>query len=774
MSIYTSITDGYWDDLTTWDGGVPPGAGVPGDGDSAVVDSGDTVTIRGNVTVGTDAGATTSAITVNNGGVLDWEANGDYTLTLKGRILVNAGGVWRVGDATNRIPVDKTATVVFGGSFEFQNVVEGEMYLYGAENYHMANEASQRAQLITDVLAGADRQFSVDAGVDWLVDDVLWIGTGGDPTETPTDCEQIVIKTKIDDHTFTADFVNDHFGDGTFGDLVIHGTRNVIISGQGAAQGFSFYTNITHDWTWNISWVRFVYGGRAATAGAAALNVSSQGVADYRVSTDSLKLQSTVFDKPGDTSAVGFYWNQAVWEEDQAQENFNEVHFWGFAKAIMHTSYYGRLLYGHLSFLNGATGIDHDTTMYAYIKGLWYSSDVTWTNSARVASLDTVMVIENFKIHRCYIGVSVLDKNSSYLSSCDTILDNGEIFHSYTSGLHTAVTGVGPSRVLIRDVDFYTSRNSLVNINMEGANITFVNCQFDGGNSLSGNTDGAIEVTITGVFFQLSFQNCDFGLRERNEKYNVFVSSTSYPYACRVIAESCVFKEPANFTASAQDWFNEHLLWSIGYNVLADWRERCTFPMHRTFEYVACTIQNAAGADQWAIDYPNTDRVGVIAAGGEIHKTHQTNEASGYIDGTFQRKILPFMGTHRTHVTRSVPIGIPVGAGETVTVNLSFKKNVSQDILDLPAIHVEGCGVYSEAMMSDVNNTWDEVSVSVTAICSGTLKFWVSCKGVQDFHTPALPPVRTVVDEYAWAYPYDPGDAANLILYADGFSVERT
>jgi len=784
MTAYTSSQDGDWDQSSTWGG-----AGVPTTGDTAAMghtvtantgggitvdsitlNSGGELIIDTDMTVGTNTSATTDAITVNNGGGVSWSTSpsGDHTLLLTGRINIQAGGKFYVGTSANRIPAANTATIEFGGSWEFQNIVHGEFRLYGAENYHMASKASQRGQLVVDVTAGSDRQFKVDTDVDWSVGDVVWVGTNGDPDETSTTCEKVTIKTKVNASTYTADFTYNHYGDGTYGDIVVHSDRNVIVKGAGSTQGFSFYTELTKDWVINISWARFEYAGRGAALGASAINLYMTD--NYRMPKDSLIVQSTVFDEPGDalsTSALYFY-NYVVLEEDPDHVNLDEIHVWNFGYGVRFGNVSGRYFFGHLTCMETAYGVYTRQYSFCIIDSLWYSNSDT--GSGNTAITPNPATVRNFKVHGCYYAFDY-DTGDSLLSTEIVELTNGEIFHA---GNYAArfIEGQRSPLILVRDVDIRTARYAGVYMQDAGYNVMFVNCTF---NKCGGiGSYGAVLLNQTAYpLGEVSFLNCEFGIDAQNMYYNINASQFQRQHRGRILIDHCKFREPASFLSPSYDWVNEHLLWACAFNNLDDWQSRVEQQNEFSFELVACEIRNAAGTDQWSTDYPNTDRLGIIPGGGEIHKTDPTAESSGYIDGTFQRKILPFMATLRFAATRTVPVKIPASAGDQVTVKLSLNKNVSQVAENRPKIHVEGCGVYGETTMGDTVGSFEQVSVTVTALSSGVLRFWISCKGVQDFHDADSPPTRAPVADYTWAYPYDPGDSSNLILYCDGLVVER-
>jgi hypothetical protein len=92
MAAYTSTTSGDWSADATW-----VGSGVPGDGDTATIAAGHTVTVSTAVTVGTAPGSPAAVVTLQTTGALTISSVG--SLTIKGclqgedgNITVNGGG----------------------------------------------------------------------------------------------------------------------------------------------------------------------------------------------------------------------------------------------------------------------------------------------------------------------------------------------------------------------------------------------------------------------------------------------------------------------------------------------------------------------------------------------------------------------------------------------------------------------------------------------------------------------------------------------------------
>ena len=793
MAAYVSSQAGFWDVAATWGG-----AGVPAIGDTATVNH--LVVVRGDAGAGTDGGATVAAIVLGSSGKLKWGdpdnelgsgatvVNGDWTLTLEGTIDTNAtGGVFQVGEESYPIPEDHTATIQFQGSTGFDNMFDpGTFRIHGYPSYHMASADMQRARLIVDVAAANDQSFQTDKDVDWTVGDTIWVGTGGDPEETLTDCEQVTIKTKTNASTYTADFTYAHYGDGTTGDLLIHATRNVRILGE-AAKGFRINTNRAGDTAYiDVAWVYHEYASYGASRGV----YSWYPYSYKRVTTDRAKVNNCIFDKGGSASGDGnqimFYFNITVLEEDLSFENIAENHAWDFGTLAYIYNCKGQFKFGHLSGFNMKHyGIYPRGDVYLHLRGFWYIGDNNTPDTYNRGWYKVVGNLRDFKVYRAYKALD-FTTGSDFMASPHINIVNGEIFHiapvssAPCSEIYLTMYG---GNITFDNVDFYTNKYEALRVrSIGGGDLVFRNCKFDKCNWSNTVADGALQLAMSGVSRDRRLMGCEFGLREINGESNVWLDAGwDDKSGARYIFEDCKFKKCDSQRTSTYDWFNEVLGWAVWTSTdINTWAARSHIGQLSTLEFVNCEIQDAAGVDQWATEYPNTTRLGIVAGGGEIHKTHPTNESTGYIDGTFQRKLMPFTGTIRQDMTKAAPIHIPCTSGQVVTAKLSFKKNISQEEGNRPKLHLDGCGVIDEVEMADGIATWEELEVSGTADYDGVMELWVSCRGVPDIYVSGAGPVRGLSTEYTWAYPIDPGGTGlgpagldNLILYCDGLDITR-
>lgn len=122
-TVKTSVASGNWSSSTCWSP-----SGMPANTDSVVIQSGHTLTVDGNRTIG--------LVTIQSGGTLTWPTNNPKTLTVNGAITVN-GTLNMIGDltlaASKNVTVGPTGTVVWDPK---SNTLAGSTFFTnGIENY---------------------------------------------------------------------------------------------------------------------------------------------------------------------------------------------------------------------------------------------------------------------------------------------------------------------------------------------------------------------------------------------------------------------------------------------------------------------------------------------------------------------------------------------------------------------------------------------------------------------------------------------------------------
>jgi len=780
MATRTTIADGAWSNVGIWD------TGKPGVGDTAV--------IAHNIYI--DEDITTGSVTVNAGKLLYVQSSvaGSYTLALSGTITVD--GTFRIGDSElSPLSDSRTFTITFSAAAE--NYITGSLLIYGSPTYHRAGASAQRTRLVADVTAGIGQTFTVDDDVDWSAGDTLWVTTGGDPDHAPTGNEIITITAKISASQYTATFVNNHFGTATVGDIVVHATRNVIINGTNG-QGFSFsnYTGaaVADFSIFDISWCRFTYGGKGAGFNARDHLFSFLGVGGHtrRKFFGSIKLRNNVGERSANAGnyPIGLYnFTHNVGDSSYISEN----HFYLFAGAIICSmNNAGVWLMGPLSTIEATNiGIYSSDGPHFTFDEFLYVSDSSSDSSMRTA-ISSSPCAGTVRIHRAYCLFNINQNYAAPQSSSGEVhvFDNCQFYNTYD---YSTINPPKDNEFCFTSCVFRRHRLSVFRFTEVSMRVYFDNCYFDDCNTFNHPNYGAIQIITAGAPIpSIKMSRCYFGTLSRNYKKNIEVSNLRHS-PNRLVMDNCVFVQPINFAPDVSfQWYipgeygvgapNKWLFWAV-MPTAQDWiyDGRTGQATETTLEFCNCQFKDAGGTNYWSNMYPLTDRVGIIAGGSEIHKVYQTSEPNGYIDGSFARKLLPFAPTQRLHLTKGYPVFIPTNSGQTVTIKLSFKKNISQSEYRRPRLHLFGCGIDSEATMSDAINTWEELTVSGTATCKGLVELWISCWAVNDYYLTTSPPTRATQHYYAWAYPIDPGGVgygigtpSNLVLYADKLDVSYT
>jgi len=246
---------GNWSAGASW-----TGAAVPIEGDTVIIQNGDTITIDQNITVGADSA--TAAIDVANGGKLEvlHTVAANYTLICKGDLKTSVGGDIEFGTVANPIPSTRTFTVKLNysaalaeGKYGFIN--NGGMILQGA--------SKTPHTLLTSNLAGAGTVWTVGDTTNWAAGDKVAIAS---TSRTYSQHEQEVIQT-VDSGTqitCVAGVTNAHSGTSPTQAEVINLTRNIVITSYNTS--YRGYVYCDTGSTSDVDYIEFyMIGYHAAT-----------------------------------------------------------------------------------------------------------------------------------------------------------------------------------------------------------------------------------------------------------------------------------------------------------------------------------------------------------------------------------------------------------------------------------------------------------------------------------------------------------------------------
>lgn len=212
---------GNWSATASW-----TGAAVPIEGDTAIIQNGDTITIDQSITVGADSA--TAAIDVASGGKLEvlHSVAADYTLTCKGDLKTSSGGTIEFGTVANPIPSTRIFTVKLNYS---ASLAEGKYGLLNNGDMVMQGASKTPHTLLTSDLSATGTVWTVGDTTNWEAGDKVAIAS---TTRTYSQHEQEVIQT-VDSGTqitCVAGVTNAHSGTSPTQAEVINLTRNIVIT----------------------------------------------------------------------------------------------------------------------------------------------------------------------------------------------------------------------------------------------------------------------------------------------------------------------------------------------------------------------------------------------------------------------------------------------------------------------------------------------------------------------------------------------------------------
>lgn len=245
---------GNWSATASW-----TGAAVPIEGDTVIIQNGDTITIDQDITVGADT--TTAAIDVASGGKLEVLSTvaADYTLTCKGDLKTSSGGTIELGTVANPIPSTRIFTVKLNYS---ASLAEGKYGFINNGDMVMQGASKTPHTLLTSDLSATGTVWTVGDTTNWVVGDKVAIAS---TSRTYSQHEQEVIQT-VDSGTqitCVAGVTNAHLGTSPTQAEVINLTRNIVITSHNTS--YRGYVYCVLGSTSNVDYVEFYMIGYNAT-----------------------------------------------------------------------------------------------------------------------------------------------------------------------------------------------------------------------------------------------------------------------------------------------------------------------------------------------------------------------------------------------------------------------------------------------------------------------------------------------------------------------------
>ena len=727
MTAYSSTQSGDWSVAATWGGG-----GVPGDGDTATINGSHVVEIDSSITVGTNpSNNTTMVVTVNNGGQLKWKDSptGDWTFTIKGNVKINKGGTFSIGTSSNRIPSGRTADVYFpsitADGWRINN--SGKFEVYGAQDYHCANEASQRSRFDSDKASDFGVNITTTEAVDWEVGDEIWLGHGAGRSSLSA-VEKTTIDVKTDASNYTVDLGQDHYEN----DFIINGERNVTIRGKDSTYGVVLYCYTTSatdadDIIINLDWCKLKYFGTDTDGSRAVLYFYAVvGTAPgYHIPAGNFSIKNTLIDECSNVDARGIQIYTDLPFEDDGNPIIENVHMWQGGRGHRIESE-GVTRINNTSFLGinywGVWAVEGDVR----VDGIWYCSRDYADSTSRIGVGGCPTEIKNFY---CYSGKYLFNPLDGYceryVKGKSFLVENGVINYSYSYGI--LLQSNNYPKGTIRNVEFTTQRVNGIYLYQNG-DVFIEDCTFDNCNTVDDSTYGAITVlgTTDSIYpGGITIRNCSFGMTYgQNYRFNVVLRGDAIS-DCegRVIVKDSTFREPINWAYyGSYRYCSKAVWWMVTHDYMTSFPYRFEMAAKRTIEFARCqSIEHSSSTDIFPTTYPGVTHLAIVHGGGEIR-----NQSTYTIDETLPMLILPFHTVNPCWATYVAPVKIPVAKDETLTVKLSLRKNKDNDRV-LPSILLRGPGFFDEDFMSvGVVDSWEELTVSGMAVEDGVAEFWVS------------------------------------------------
>lgn len=727
---YTSSGSGDWSVAATWGG-----AGVPGIGDTATIQAGHRVAVDGDISVGTSPGST-ATYDLDISGILQWPANpgADWTFTVYSSVRIQGSGQIQI--ASDGSPLDCSDHGIFefatsaAGQKYYLNITGGSLSVHGCENYDTSSGAVHRARISAcapDCTAGAGKTITLDRDVNWNASagwdgDRIIIGVGGSVANPPAaadDPEQITSWTapaanQIGNVTFTEDH--------EVGDLVVNASKNFIFRSDSATVHARIYAAAGIDDPYDLNWCMLDEMGDN-TSTAAGLYMSS--------ATNTLGTISYVAAlNCEDSGAVAcMYLNFEDWTTFEGITAFDYRGGYGLRYQAprdvnAHTA-------SELTFFEGANGLGYGL----YLTNVQHNVvfDGIWTShgSYGVYSTNSTFSLTDSIIHGNTIDGVVSTEASSYTRTIQNTFSGNEIRNITRNCLEIQGTN---SYISNNDIDT-CGDNCLYIDPLDGAFFIYS----DGNTYDNCNTDNS--VSQAGIFFNdfigyYHANNESFGQTNANYRANIMFTAPSYTSSegfVRAVCNNCLLATPTNALTCASMPSDGIYLYGCNWNT-------AYIPQESYF--------NLHNKDQ--VEY---SIVGWGPGGAVVSRDTATTSTNSNV----KMKIVPLAtNSYGCHSVGS----FYTDSGNAIEARIYLRKDEAVATAGWrPRLALQGCGfeMYNDyAEMSDVNNTWEQVTVTGTSEWRGVVHVYVCARGKlsgADSYTPVWPPT--------------------LEVWADGLEVDR-
>jgi len=728
---YTSSGSGDWSNVATWGGG-----GFPGVGDTATIQAGHTVTIDGDISVGTSPGGDYT-YDLDISGKLYWPSNpaGDWTFTVYSSVRVNAGGSIEIGESPGELNCANT------GIWEFANAAAGRKYMlylnggtftvYGCENFDTSSGTVHRARIASctpDCTSGAGKTIKLDRDVNWNASsgwdgDRILIGIGGSDSTAPAagdDPEEITSWTAPSvSQIATITFTENH----QIGDMVVNASRNFIMRSDSATQHSRIYTTAADD-LFDLNWLILDEMGDSTSSPALMFNSNSKTLG-------TLNYVAALNCEDG-SSVTCFYLNSKDWTKIEGLVAFD--YRGGSGIYFVTTLDIGRSIVKDITTFEGPNGLGvgfstNGSQKNVLLDGLWSSH-----GASGISSASSYLSVTN----------SILHGNTSYCAS--TTSPSGYMQNMTAEIANNEVRNCTESGWIIRNISAFVHGNDF---DLCGDFCMYIypgatasNIYSDGNTYDNCNTDNSILQGALGVYSTTFFyhgNNEEFGQTNPNFRANIFWRGNDYITGSgysRGVCNECLFADPTNVVACGSMPSDGIFL----YGCAIGWGYAAYIPDETYF-----TLHNKDGVEYAEYGW---------GPGGAVISR---DTAINYTTSNIKMKITPAASNKYSYITAG---SFYVAAGTAVTVDLYLRKDEAVATEGWrPRLALQGCGFelytdYDE--MSDVNNTWEKVTVSGVSSWRGVVHIYVAVRGKlsgANLYTPVWPPT--------------------LDVYADGLSVTK-